>query len=358
MNKILIAGAGGAPTENVVKSWEKSIHDEEIIGMGSISTDLMISRTKRKYFVPYAYDKSYKESLLKILDLERPAFFHAQNDLEIIEVSKLREEIEAYGTKLYLPSKRTIDICVDKGKSAKIWNEAGIQIPQTRMIDNKQDLKKAFEDLGDQDGNIWIRATVGAAGKGALPTNDFDFACKWIDRFNGWGSFAAAELLTKNTVTWLSIWYEGELIVAQTRKRNSWNFGNRTLSGVTGVTGVGETCSDETVTRVALDSIKSIDERPNGIYGVDMTYDRRGIPNPTEINIARFFTTVYFFTAAGLNMPEIYKNIALYGEFPSFERKINPLQDGLIWIRGMDREPRLTTKAEIEKEIVNIPQML
>ena len=89
-----------------------------------------------------------------------------------------------------------------------------------------------------------------------------------------------------------------------------------------------------------------------------MTYDRRGIPNPTEINIARFFTTVYFFTAAGLNMPEIYKNIALYGEFPSFERKINPLQDGLIWIRGMDREPRLTTKAEIEKEIVNIPQML
>ena len=150
----------------------------------------------------------------------------------------------------------------------------------------------------------------------------------------------------------MSIWYEGELVVAQTRRRKSWNFGNRTLSGVTGVTGVAETYSCDTVTKVAIDSILAIDPKPHGIYGADMTYDFNGFPNPTEINISRFFTTVYFFTKAGLNMPKIFKDIALYGEFPSLDKKINPLPDGLMWIRGMDREPLLTTEDTIKQSII------
>jgi carbamoyl-phosphate synthase large subunit len=79
-----------------------------------------------------------------------------------------------------------------------------------------------------------------------------------------------------------------------------------------------------------------------------MTYDKAGVPNPTEINISRFFTTVYFFTKAGLNMPEIFKDIELYKKFPTLNRKINPLPDGLVWIRSMDREPLLTTMEEIK----------
>ena len=79
--------------------------------------------------------------------------------------------------------------------------------------------------------------------------------------------------------------------------------------------GVGETYSSEEVNRIAQDAIFAIDKRPHGIYGVDMTYDKNDIPNPTEINISRFFTTAYFFT-------KIFKDIALYNEFPS-------LPDGL-----------------------------
>jgi len=48
-------------------------------------------------------------------------------------------------------------------------------------------------------------------------------------------------------------------------------------------------------------------------------------------------------------MPEIYCNIALDGRFPALERKINPLPDGLIWIRGMDVEPVLTTVDKLEQ---------
>ena len=83
-----------------------------------------------------------------------------------------------------------------------------------------------------------------------------------------------------------------------------------------------------------------------------MTYDKNGVPNPTEINISRFFTTVRFFTEAGLNMPEIFKNIALYDEFPEILSVINPLPSGLLWLRGMDISPRLMTEANLRAEIV------
>lgn len=351
MSKIIIAGAGGAPSENVIKSLMEGDKNNEIIGMGSEPMDLMLTRATKKYYVPYAEDIKYKSSLLKVLNIEKPDLIHFQNDLEIREASRMREDIINTGAKIYMPSKEVIEVCVDKSKSSLIWEREGIKIPKTIIVNNEKDLKRAFETFGNSEGKIWIRATEGGGGKGALPADNYDFAKMWIDKFNGWGNFTAAELLDAGTVTWLSIWYQGELVVAQTRKRNSWNFGNRTLSGVTGITRVGETLSDETVNKVALDSILSIDKKPNGIYGVDMTYDFNGFPNPTEINISRFFTTVYFFTKAGLNMPQIFADIALNNRFPNLKNKINPLLDGLLWIRGMDREPLLTTESEIKKAI-------
>jgi hypothetical protein len=111
---------------------------------------------------------------------------------------------------------------------------------------------------------------------------------------------------------------------------------------------VASTYSDEKVTRTALDAVRALDEKPHGIFSVDMTYDGQGKAYVTEVNIGRFFTTVYFFTQAGLNLPQIYRDIALSNRFPLLEKKINPLPDGLVWIRGMDREPVLTTMAEWE----------
>ena len=355
MSKIIIAGAGGAPSEGVIKSLLQCEKKEEVIGMGSEPTDLKLSKASKKYIIPYANDPTYKSALLKLLALEKPDMIHFQNDLEIFEASRLRNDILKTGTKLFMPSHDVIDTCVHKFKSYQKWKAAGVTVPENKILNNETDLKKAFDKLANKDGKIWLRASsIGGGGKGALPTSSYDFAKNWIDHYKGWGDFVAAEMLTSQTVTWLSIWFEGELVVAQTRKRMGWTHGNRTLSGVTGVTKVGLTFSDSVVNTVAVDSIKSIDAKPHGIYGVDMAYDESGFPNPTEINISRFFTTILFFTTAGLNMPKIFKDIALYNEFPSLDKKINPLPDGLIWLRGMDVTPILTSVEKMNNELISI----
>lgn len=346
MAKIQIGGAGGAPSNGFIRSLRESSRDDYLIGTSCIATDLFLANVNEKYVVPPAVSADYQERILKLLRKVKPDFLHLQNDYEVRAISRLRDRVEDIGIKLYLPNKKTVENCIDKQASYSIWKAAGVTVPETMLMKNENDLKHAFDRLGK---TIWIRAVEGAAGRGSLPTDNYDFAKIWIDRFNGWGEFTASELLTEKTVTWLSIWHDGELVVAQSRRRRSWSFGNRTLSGVTGITGVGVTCSDQIVDKVALDAIMAIDSKPHGIFAVDMTYDNDGFPNPTEINIGRFFTTHYFFTKAGLNMPEIYCNIALEGKFPALERRINPLPDGLVWIRGMDVEPVLTTVEELEK---------
>jgi carbamoyl-phosphate synthase large subunit len=355
MKKILIGGAGGAPSEGVIKSLLKSKKGEQIIGMGSDETDLVLSSAQKKYAIPYANSSKYLESLIKILEKEKPDLVHFQNDLEIFYASQYRESIHATGTKTFMPDHDVIDTCVHKFKTYLKLKAANIKVPENLMINNEEDLKKAFSDLCDKEGKIWLRASsIGGGGKGALPTNNFSFAKGWIERFNGWGDFVAAEMLTPNTVTWLSIWFEGELIVAQTRIRKGWTHGNRTVSGVTGVTKIGQTYSDNMVDDIAIRTVKAVSEKPHGIFGVDMAYDKDGIPNPTEINISRFFTTVLFFTEAGLNLPEIFKDLILFNEKPKLEKIINPLPDGLMWLRGMDTHPKIFLPEQIKEQIIYI----
>ena len=346
MARIHIGGAGGAPSNNVIRSLRDSSRGHYLIGASSVPADLLLADVDERHVVPNATDRNYRDVILALLARIRPTFMHVQSDYEVRAVSHLRNEIQSLGVRLFLPSPATVENCVDKGKSYVLWSAAGMRVPRTMLLQSPDDLKRAFDTLG---ATIWIRATEGGGGRGALPVSRFEFARGWIDQFAGWGNFTAAELLTDRSVTWQSIWYEGELVVAQARRRHRWNYGNRTLSGVTGITGVAETCSDEDVTRTALDAISVIDSRPHGIFCVDMTYDRSGVPNPTEINIGRFFTTSYFFTKAGLNFPEIYCDLALDRRFPVLDRKINPLPDGLIWIRGMDVAPVLTTREELAK---------
>lgn len=355
MSRILIGGAGGAPSEGVIKSLLLSKKQEEVVGMGAVPSDLVLSSAKRKYIVPYANDPGYQKELIKILNVERPELVHFQNDLEVYHASLIRDDIMAAGTKVFMPCHEVIETCVDKWKSWQAFKKAGLTVPENIFIHCEDDLKRAFRELGDREGRIWLRANdMGGGGMGSIPTNDYEMARSWINRYNGWNNFIAAEMLESQTVTFLSIWWEGELIVAQTRKRTGWIHGNRSASGVTGVTKVGITCSDDMVTDIAIKTVKAVDPKPHGIFGVDMTYNWKGIPNPTEINISRFFTTILFFTKAGLNMPEIFKNLAIYNEKPVLTEKINPLEDGLMWCRGMDTEPMLVTKEALNKELIRI----
>jgi hypothetical protein len=342
MKRILITSAGGAPATNFVRSLHNAPEPFWIIGVDANKYTLQRAETNEKYLIPKVNDPSYFDVLFNIVRETGAEFLHCQMSYEMLTISELREKLHI---RTNLPNHHTIDICENKYASFERWKAAALPVPETMLIENVADLNTAFDRFGPK---IWIREIRGSAGKGALPTDDLDTARRWIDLYHGWGNFTAAQCLESQTITWQSIWHEGELIVAQGRKRLYWEFANRAPSGVTGITGTGVTVSDPYVDDLAQKAILAIDNQPNGIFGVDLTYDKKGVPNLTEINIGRFFTTHYFFTAAGLNMPYIYVKLG-YGEAPPLpQRRINPLTPGMAWVRGMDCEPTLVSMSEID----------
>jgi carbamoyl-phosphate synthase large subunit len=253
-----------------------------------------------------------------------------------------------------MPRQQTIELLRDKWKSYDIWRKAGIKVPENVLLNSPADLKAAFERFGSR---IWIRETIGAAGKGSLSCPTFETALHHLDQSGAWGYAVAAEHLSRDTTTWQSIWCEGRLVVGQGRRRLNWAFGNRSQSGVTGLTGVGETVADPTLDSLAVRCILAADPRPHGIFSVDFTMDLRGEPNPTEINIAKFFTTHHFLTRAGCNMPEIFVQLA-FGEYSGAYEIYNPCRSGMLWIRGIDINPVMIHKEEVEAKIAQYQSTL
>ena len=343
MKRILVLGAGGAPSTNFVRSLKKIPNTYYLVGTDANPYYIPRSETDKTYLVPKVTDPSFFTILNTIIHKEKIQYVHIQNDKEVGVISECREKVEAT---LFLPAKETVRICQDKYSSYVRWEKAHLPLPKTMKIDTPDDLVSALSEF---NGMVWLRCTQGASGNGSLKVIDAKTGKAWIDFHNGWGNFTAAEVLEPNSVTWMSIWNHGDLVVAQGRKRLYWEMSHVSASGITGVTGAGVTVSDPVVDEISQKAILAIDSKPHGLFGVDLTYDKKGVPNPTEINIGRFFTTHQFFSELGLNMPAITVALAL-GEQPTLpKKKINPLKPGWLWIRGMDFKPILIREEKIQK---------
>jgi len=119
------------------------------------------------------------------------------------------------------------------------------------------------------------------------------------------------------------------------RERLEFVFPQHAPSGVTSSPVVARTVHSPQVNCVATQAILAVDPEPNGIYCVDLKCDASDRPRPTEINAGRFFTTSYFFTTAGANMPYAYVTLGLGGE-PAPMPQYDAVPAGLYWIRHID----------------------
>jgi hypothetical protein len=341
-HRILVTGAGGSPTTNFVRSLRESPEPFYLIGVDCNRFYLQRAETDERHLVPDADDPDYLPILRGLIAESGAELIYSQPDQEIRVISQHRADL---GARTYLPDHSTIEICQDKYASFRRWKAAGLTVPETFLVRDEQDLARAFAQFGAP---VWLRAVVSpGGGKGSFRAASLRAARGWLDFCDGWGSFTAAECLEPDSITWTALYHAGELVVAQGRKRLYWEFGNRVPSGVTGITGTGITVSDPVLDDLGPRAVHAIDPRPHGIFAVDLTYDRHGVPNPTEINIGRFFTTHLFFTRAGLNLPYLFVKLAFGEPCALPEERLNPLPPGLAWVRGVDFLPVLTDAARI-----------
>ena len=122
MARIHIGGAGGAPSNNFIRSMRDSTREHYLIGASSVPSDLMLADVDEKHVVPNATAPGYGSEHSRACWRARArSFMHVQSDYEVLAVSRIRDEIQSLGIRLFLPSPQTVEDCVDKGKSYRIW---------------------------------------------------------------------------------------------------------------------------------------------------------------------------------------------------------------------------------------------
>jgi len=355
LKRIITTGAGGPAGINFTMSLRIAPEKIFIVGTEADEYFIHLSPADKKYLVPKAKEHGYIDKLNEIIRKEKADFLHAQTDVEVEVVSENREKLDA---NLFLPSKKTVKTCQDKLESARVWMKKGVPVAKTMSVSTEKDVDKAFEEFGSP---IWIRARHGAGGRGSTPANSEETALAWI---NYWKSrnmnweFIAQENLPGRNIAFHSLWKDGELVTSMARERLKYIYPHLAPSGVTGTPAVQKTIHDERVNKIATEAVLSIDPNFNGIACVDLKENKDGVPCVTEINVARMFTTSFFFSYASkilrkdyyANIPYLYVKTAYREDIPEIP-KYNILPEDVYWIRHIDAPAKLVKDGKIIGEM-------
>src|ERR1035441_2808609 len=94
--RIQVGCAGGAPSNNFIRSLRESSRRDYIIGTTCVPSDLFLADADEKHVVPPAMAADYPEKILKLVGKVHPNFFHSQNDYEV----RARSEERRVGKKM------------------------------------------------------------------------------------------------------------------------------------------------------------------------------------------------------------------------------------------------------------------
>ncbi len=349
MKKILVTGAGGSAAHNFIESLRISAEKYYIVGTDISPYHIELSDVNKKYVIPPVNNSNYLKILNKIIKLENIDFVHPQPDTEVSFLSRNRERVKA---KLFLPDKKTIELCQNKMNLLDVLYKANIPTGQSYLIKDAKSLRKSINLLLKNNTKIWIRAIRGAGSKASLPIINFDQAKFWISYWKSmknlnWDDFMLTEFLPGKEFAFQSLWKNGKLITSQVRERVEYLYGNLTPSGQTSTPSVARTVAREDVNLTATKAVLAADPNATGIFCVDLKTNKDGVACVTEINAGRFFTTSNFFAHAGSNMPEIYVKMA-FGEKLPDHPIYNPLPENLYWVRMVDMGYKLVKNNEWE----------
>ncbi|MCL4405402.1 MAG: ATP-grasp domain-containing protein [Patescibacteria group bacterium] len=340
MKRILVTGAGGSAAYNFIESLRSNPKDERfyIVGADMSRYHIELAHVDKRYIIPGVDDPNYIDKLNKLIEKEKIDFVHSQPDVEVNFLSKNKSRIRA---RTFLPDPETVEICQNKMQFNSLLKTHDIAVPDAFYLRSEKDLEAALQNLFRTNEKVWVRAIRGAGSRAALPVKKLEHAKMWIDYWKemkglGYGDFMVSEFLPGREYAFQSLWLNGELIMSQARERIEYIFGNLTPSGQSSSPSVARTVQNEEINQLVYKAVKVIDPKASGIFCADMKTDKNGKIKLIEINVGRFFTTSFFFSKAGANMPYYYTKIGLGEEVNSKLKQFDNVPPDWYWVRMID----------------------
>ncbi len=357
MKRILVTDVGRSPALNFCRSIRFANDDVEIVGIDSNKYSLTWAEADVKILVPKCENEKYIDLINYIVEKYNIDFVYpSKTGKELMMISENRDKLKA---KVCLPDREDIILFEDKWKTYNKLHDANIcNLPESYMIYGEEDLYENMNRLSNGfKKEVWIRRIYGSGGACAIATDDFELARAWVRRFDGWGKFMISEKLSKKTLTWSGIWNNGKLEVSLIRERLYWEFADRSPAGVTGITGGQKLIEDNQLSEMSERIVRFLSKKPHGCICVDYTLDSEGRPNLTEIQASRLYTSSFFMTKCGLNLPYILYKVGMGLPVKEEEKKVKIGSD-MIWLKYCETFPELVNEKELIKSEENLKKLI
>ena len=332
---MLLTYSGGAYGLGVSRSLAAADRGYHVIATDADRFSLHRAEGNERHAVPRASDARFMPEIAGLVRALSVDFVWPGHDSDVRTFARDRESL---GAATFLPPLAEIELCRNKMLSYLRWKECGVRVPETSLVSNRDELVKAFDEFG---GEVWLRAVIGAGGRGALATDSLRKAEAWLEVHDGWGDFTAARRIKGGPrLSWESVWARGELITVQGRRQLVQGFEQLTLSRITGVPGVNQWGTPPEADEIGIAAVRAISDSPHGNYGVDMVCDADGTPYVTEINIGRYNNDgLIHWPDETLNAADLAVRLGL-GEKPPFEPPLmHPKQRDNVIIYGIPKMP-------------------
>ena len=345
--RVLLTCAGGAYGVGVSRSLKAASTPYYVIATDADRFSFHRAEGDERHRVPRASSgETFLTAIANLVREKQVDFVWPGHDSDVRAFAGARDRL---GAATFLPPLAEIEMCRHKMRSYERWAERGVPVPETVLINDRNALTSAFDRFG---GELWLRAVIGAGGRGALGTDSRRKADAWLDVHDGWGGqFTAARLIKGGQrLSWESVWAHGELIAVQGRRQLVQGFEHLTVSRITGVPGVNQWGTPPQADDIGMAAVRAISPYPHGNYGVDMVTDADGMPFVTEINIGRYNNDgLIHWPDATLNAADLAVRLGM-GEKPPFEPPLmHPKKRDAVIIYGIPKMPVEVTWDDVRK---------
>lgn len=255
------------------------------------------------------------------------------------EIGLLAKQKRKLRTFCLLPSFKVINICSDKWKTARALSETKY-IPWSLKVEKSRDVDKAFLE---RKGPFWLRLTIGLGGKRSILVKKVEQAKSWISYWKEINSkkeeeWILQEYLPGKNASWLSVWQKGKLKASGAWERLEYYISSAAVSGVSGQASIGKTIVSKEIERLGIEVVKKIAREPNGIFVIDVRYDKKGEPKVTEVE-NRLSGRPWLLAKAGVNLAEVI--VKCFLKLPVKRRRV---KEGVMIYRQLDMEPVIRFK--------------
>ena len=336
--KVLVTGAGGGGSENLINSLRKS--NLELFIYGSNMDDYLLAKSSadKTVWLPSAKEEGYTDSLRAVVEKEKIELVIPNNDTEVGRISKDRSKIPC---KVFLPPHEAVEICQDKLKMHLRFEKDGIPQARSKGIETFGDIDTFMNDFPAE--KYWIRPRRGSGSIGTTWVQNSEQAKAWLKlwiemREFQLEDFIVSEFLPGRDYACKSVWKDGKLIVMKLAERLVYIASRNRLSNMSSSPAVARTVRDEAAIKTVVKAIHSITSTPHGNFCVDLKGNIDKQMCITECNIGRFFMITPIFDHTGqYNTAEVYVRCAL--NLPCHVDDSIDIEEDVYLIRELDTIP-------------------